>query len=86
MLIKRGTCKFTQKVLNAQKLGADFVIIYDNETTSKPTVIMKNDGHGHLITIPSAFVSGEDGLKILSALASCNDQIFLKQVFDVFET
>lgn len=30
MLIKRGNCKFTQKVLNAQKLGADYVIIYDN--------------------------------------------------------
>jgi hypothetical protein len=31
MLIKRGTCKFTQKVLNAQRLGADMAVIYDNE-------------------------------------------------------
>lgn len=31
MLVRRGTCKFTQKVLNAQKLGADMVIVYDNE-------------------------------------------------------
>ena len=30
LLVKRGTCKFTQKVLNAQKLGANFVIVYDN--------------------------------------------------------
>jgi hypothetical protein len=30
VLIKRGTCKFTKKILNAQKLGADLVIIYDN--------------------------------------------------------
>jgi hypothetical protein len=30
VLIKRGTCKFTKKILNAQKLGANMVIIYDN--------------------------------------------------------
>ena len=30
MVVKRGTCKFSQKVLNAQKLGAQLVIIYDN--------------------------------------------------------
>jgi hypothetical protein len=61
MIVKRGTCKFTQKVLNAQKLGAQFVIIYDNETNDQPHVIMKNDGHGHLVTIPSAFISNADG-------------------------
>jgi hypothetical protein len=47
---------------------------------------MKNDGHGHLVNIPSAFVSGADGKKLLEALSQCDDQIFLKQVFDVFET
>jgi hypothetical protein len=86
MLVKRGICKFTQKVLNAQKLGADFVIVYDNETTIKPQVIMKNDGHGHLVSIPSTFISGHDGDNLLKVLSLCNDQIILKQVFDVFET
>ena len=47
---------------------------------------MKNDGHGHLINIPSAFVSNTDGLKLIETLSKCNDQIYLKQVFDVFET
>ncbi len=72
MLIKRGNCKFTQKVLNAQKLGADFVIIYDNEKTQKPHIVMKNDGHGHLVSIPSTFVSGVDGDNILRALKECS--------------
>ncbi len=63
--MKRGNCKFTHKVLNAQKLGADYVIIYDNETTQKPHVIMKNDGHGHLVNIPSSFISSKDGERIL---------------------
>ena len=65
LLVKRGTCKFTQKVLNAQKLGANFVIVYDNETSTHPKVIMKNDGHGHLVNIPSAFISNADGQKLI---------------------
>ncbi len=47
---------------------------------------MKNDGHGHLVSIPSTFVSGVEGDNILRALKECNENIFLKQVFDVFET
>lgn len=61
VLIKRGNCKFTKKILNAQKKGADMVIIYDNEKTATPNVIMSNDGHGHLINIPSIFISNSDG-------------------------
>jgi hypothetical protein len=45
---------------------------------------MKNDGHGHLVTIPSAFVSNSDGLNIIKSLQQCNEAIMLKQVFDVF--
>jgi hypothetical protein len=48
LLVKRGTCKFTEKVINAQNLGADLIVIYDNNPGEKPSVIMKNDGHGHL--------------------------------------
>lgn len=60
------------------------VIIYDNETSTRPHIVMKNDGHGHLVSIPSIFVSGVDGKKILSALNECSESLFLKQVFDVF--
>lgn len=48
LLVKRGGCKFTKKVINAQNLGADLIVIYDNVPGSTPSVIMKNDGHGHL--------------------------------------
>lgn len=30
MLIKRGDCKFTKKIINAQKKGIALVIVYDN--------------------------------------------------------
>ena len=42
---------------------------------------MKNDGHGHLVTIPSAFVSNKDGKAIIRALQDCNKNVFLKQYF-----
>jgi hypothetical protein len=57
ILVKRGGCKFTEKVINAQKLGADLIVIYDNETGILPSLIMKNDGHGHLSKIPSMLIS-----------------------------
>lgn len=65
VLIKRGNCKFTKKILNAQKRGADMVIIYDYENSASTLSVMANDGHGHLVEIPSIFISNADGLKII---------------------
>ena len=31
-------------------------------------LVMKDDGNGYLVTIPSAFVSGESGKALLQAL------------------
>jgi hypothetical protein len=61
VLVKRGTCKFTKKVINAQELGADLIIIYDHTGGDQTTVVMKNDGHGHLAEIPSMFISKISG-------------------------
>lgn len=36
------------------------------------SVIMKNDGHGHLADIPSLFVSNSDGLKLKTADKVCS--------------
>ena len=36
-------------------------IIYDNDTSTAPDVVMANDGHGHLVDIPSIFISNADG-------------------------
>ena len=61
ILIRRGDCKFTKKILNAQLKGAKMAIIYDNDTSTAPDVVMANDGHGHLVDIPSIFISNADG-------------------------
>ena len=79
-LIKRGECKFTEKVLNAQKLGADLVIIYDNITQNKE-ILMKNDGHGHLSEIPSMFISKENGDSLIKVKKSCRDLLTLQIEF-----
>ena len=49
MIIRRGECKFTKKIMLAQNLNINLVIIQDNETSTKPNVVMANDGHGHLV-------------------------------------
>ena len=82
--IKRGNCKFTKKILNAQRRGADMVIIYDHEKTLSPNVVMANDGHGHLVDIPSIFISNADGEKIVNAFNKCDKSIIFKMTYDVY--
>ena len=72
MLVERGTCKFTKKVINAQELGADLIIIYDHQDGDHPSVIMKNDGHGHLAEIPSLFISKTDGVNLKKKTTDCD--------------
>ena len=67
MLVERGDCKFTKKIINSQKLNHSLVIIYDNESHATPTTVMANDGHGHLVDIPSIFITKGDGEKIIRA-------------------
>lgn len=83
LLVKRGTCKFTEKVINAQNLGADLVLIYDDHEGSTPSVIMKNDGHGHLAEIPSLFISNADGENLKTISKDCKDYPVVKIKFDI---
>ena len=47
------------------------VIIYDENPSDVPNVIMKNDGHGHLAEIPSMFISNSDGIKLRTSSKDC---------------
>ena len=42
--MKRGNCKFGAKSRNAQTLGADLLIVYDN-TTGSDSAVMASDGN-----------------------------------------
>ncbi len=83
LLVKRGGCKFTEKVINAQNLGAEAVVIYDNLPGTSPSVLMMNDGHGHLAEIPSLLISNTDGLTLLETQTQCQTLPLLKLLFEI---
>jgi hypothetical protein len=83
LLVKRGECKFTEKVINAQNLGADLILIYDDHPGETPSVIMKNDGHGHLAEIPSLFISNKDGENLKVIKTECSSYPVVKIKFDI---
>ncbi|MDP5138033.1 S8 family serine peptidase [Rheinheimera baltica] len=58
VLVDRGACNFTQKVLNAQAKGAVFVIIANNAAEAGP---VNAGGSAPGITIPAVGISLEDG-------------------------
>lgn len=60
VLLYRGTCGFTNKVLNAQNAGAIAVIVINNNSQN-PTSMT---GSSASITIPSVMISRADGVKI----------------------
>jgi subtilisin family serine protease len=61
-------CTFVRKVANAQAAGATFVIVANNDRDGGLLVTMVDDNSGTAITIPSGFVSQNDGNVIKSQL------------------
>ncbi len=67
-ILYRGTCDFSQKVLNAQNAGAVAVIVVNN-VAGNPS-IMAAGSQGDLVTIPSLMLSMTDGQAIVDQLGS----------------
>jgi hypothetical protein len=66
-LIKRGTCQFGTKALNAQKAGAMAVIIFDN-VYSTSLITMSAGDDGLSVTIPCCSISWSNGQALVSYL------------------
>ena len=66
VMIDRGNCPFTQKVLTAQNAGAIAVIMVNN--VAGPNVTMA--GTDNSITIPAVFISQSDGAIFASQLSN----------------
>lgn len=64
-LIDRGSCGYTQKVLNAQTAGAVAVVMINTSNTATAMT-----GANAAITIPSVMVSSSDGAKLKTAVNS----------------
>ncbi|KAI9139521.1 peptidase S8/S53 domain-containing protein [Paraphysoderma sedebokerense] len=62
-LIRRGTCAFTDKIVNAQTAGAIGAIIYNNEPSFLSGFLLD----ATRINIPVAGISGDDGASLVQS-------------------
>jgi len=67
--IDRGTCSFSEKVLNAQLKGAIAVLVANNVSGSALVSMGSTQPFAAKVTIPSFFISQGDGAKLKAALA-----------------
>jgi minor extracellular serine protease Vpr len=66
-LIRRGTCSFYTKAINAQNAGAAAVIIYNNAAGRIAPTVQAPEGQPS-ITIPTVSILAEDGILISNRL------------------
>lgn len=69
VILRRGTCNFTAKVLNAQNAGAAAVIVVNNDTAN-PNTYVNMSGAESGITIPAVFVTYNIGEALIAQMAS----------------
>jgi len=84
-LIKRGECNFVRKIKTAQDLGAEAVIVYNNQPSSYwngGIFTMGDDSYGRSINIASVMISMEDGEKLVEA-ARKNKQEHIDTVVEI---
>mmetsp|Transcript_92941 Transcript_92941/g.135828 ORF Transcript_92941/g.135828 Transcript_92941/m.135828 type:complete len:291 (+) Transcript_92941:2130-3002(+) len=67
-LIKRGTCNFDTKVLNAQNAGALAAVVFNN--VDGANFVMGGADVASSVTIPSAFISWTQGTALQTATES----------------
>jgi subtilisin family serine protease len=81
-LIRRGTCGFYNKAINAQRAGAIGVVLYNNAAGAlNPTVAPVPVG-AEPVMIPVAAITAADGASIFSALATDHTLTWTDQVLE----
>ncbi len=61
VMADRGDCSFVKKVLNIESKGGHVAIVVDSTDEDVTNIVMAEDGHGSLVTIPSLLISKKDG-------------------------
>ena len=62
ILLDRGECSFVKKVINAEKIGAQAVLVINSNFEDVSELIMADDGNGKYVTIPAELINKSDGL------------------------
>jgi minor extracellular serine protease Vpr len=70
VLIRRGTCGFYNKALNAQRAGAEGVVLYNNAPGSVNPTVAPVAPDTEVITIPVVMISQAQGNEMDSRLAA----------------
>lgn len=63
-VISRGSCNFSLKVLNAERAGAQFVIIYNDQYGGDSLMNMGSGDVGSQVGIPSVFIGHTRGIAL----------------------
>ena len=69
-VISRGTCEFTEKVLNAQNAGASAALVYNSVANGDNIQAMGPGEVAAQVTIPSWFMRRSDGLTMVAFAAA----------------
>ncbi len=77
-IVDRGSCAFTQKVLNAQAAGAIATIIVNNNNDGTPAPM---GGEDDSVTIPSMGLNYEEGHAIYDAMTSSDVSVEMFSTF-----
>ncbi|MBA3534894.1 MAG: S8 family serine peptidase, partial [Ardenticatenales bacterium] len=64
-VISRGSCEFGVKVLNAERAGAEFVVVYNHAAGGDTLTTMGAGSVGDQTTIPSIFIWHTKGLQMV---------------------
>jgi minor extracellular serine protease Vpr len=70
VLIRRGTCTFRTKAVNALNAGAAAVIVYNNSAGQFAGTVVGTDPPGDLSTLPVVSISNTDGALIDGRIAA----------------
>src|SRR5947208_5534298 len=70
VLIRRGTCRFYNKALNAQHAGAIAVVLYNNAAGALNPTVAPNPAGSEPVAIPVAATTAADGAFIFNHLAA----------------
>ena len=81
-LIRRGTCGFYNKALNAQHAGAIGVVLYNNVAGALNPTVAPNPAGSEPVMIPVAAITAADGTFIFNHLATDHTLTWTDQVVE----
>lgn len=81
--IRRGTCGFYNKALNAQHAGAVAVVLYNNQPGALNATVAPAPAGAEPVMIPVAAITANDGAAIFAHVATAHTLTWTEQTIEV---